>query len=81
MEHVPVAVTVNVAPLTVQTLFVPELNSTGSPEEAVAAMVNEGMPIETSGNGSNVMVLSGERVQLEPHSSETTCPAATTVPD
>jgi hypothetical protein len=81
MEHVPVAATVTVAPLTVQTLPAPELNATGSPEEEVAAMVKGGAPATISGNGANTIELGVERVQLEPQARETTCPAAIASPD
>jgi hypothetical protein len=81
MEHVPVAAIVTVAPLTVHTLPVPEVNATGSPEDAVAAMVNGAAPMMTSGRGPNTIELGAERVQLEPQARERSCPAAITSPD
>ena len=56
MVHVPAATTVTVLPLTVQMVVVVEVNVTGSPDDAVALIVNGATPSVTLAIAGNVMV-------------------------
>jgi hypothetical protein len=56
MEQVPTAIIVTVFPETVHTRGVVEAKLTGSPELAVALMVNGGVPITTLGRVGKVML-------------------------
>ena len=56
IEHNPVATSVTVLPLTVQTLDVDAANVTPRPEVAVAATVRGDALRVTSGKAANVMV-------------------------
>ena len=56
LEQVPVATMVTVFPETVHTRGVVEAKPTGSPELAVALMVNGGVPITTLDRGAKAML-------------------------
>jgi hypothetical protein len=56
MVHVPTAAGLSVAPLTVQTLVVEEVNVTGKPELAVAVSVKGDAGNVTAAGAAKVMV-------------------------
>ena len=56
MVQVPVATNVTVLPETVQVAVLCELKITGRPEEALADIVNGGVPNVLFGSAPNVMV-------------------------
>jgi len=71
---------VSVEPDTLHTAGVVEAKLTCSPEDAVALRVSGAVPIATSLSAPKLIMVCGETVQLGAQLTETTAPAAITVP-